>query len=138
LVEWKLHEARAAAAPLHAQIVDPRVLRAAASVLRALTRLHAQSRVALQGLDEAAAQADASATHTRIAERMRDLALEQGGIYVKVRLSRVCVCSCSPERADACTRGVALPRAGSTSARSPSSRTSACQAPVTRAHRSMR
>jgi predicted unusual protein kinase regulating ubiquinone biosynthesis (AarF/ABC1/UbiB family) len=42
-----------------------------------------QARVALQGLDEAAAQADASATHTRIAERMRDLALEQGGIYVK-------------------------------------------------------
>jgi predicted unusual protein kinase regulating ubiquinone biosynthesis (AarF/ABC1/UbiB family) len=34
-------------------------------------------------LDETAAQADASATHTRIAERMRDLALEQGGIYVK-------------------------------------------------------
>ena len=42
-----------------------------------------QARVALQGLDEAAAEADASATHTRIAERMRDLALEQGGIYVK-------------------------------------------------------
>ena len=39
--------------------------------------------MALQGLDEAAAEADASATHTRIAERMRDLALEQGGIYVK-------------------------------------------------------
>jgi aarF domain-containing kinase len=39
--------------------------------------------VVLQGLDEAAAQADASATHTRIAERMRDLALENGGIFVK-------------------------------------------------------
>jgi len=44
-------------------------------------KLH-EARVRLQGLDSDAALADASWTHTRIAERLRDMALVQGGIYV--------------------------------------------------------
>jgi hypothetical protein len=45
-------------------------------------KLH-EARVWALALDSDAARADASATHTRIAERLRDLALKQGGIYIK-------------------------------------------------------
>jgi len=38
-----------------------------------------------RGLRDEERRADASATHTRIAEQLRDLALRQGGIYVKAR-----------------------------------------------------
>lgn len=37
-----------------------------------------------RSLEEPAALADASATHTRIAEHLRDMALAQGGIYVRI------------------------------------------------------
>jgi hypothetical protein len=46
-------------------------------------------------MDEAAAQADASATHTRIAERMRDLALANGGIYGACTVTAVAPASAS-------------------------------------------
>lgn len=45
-------------------------------------KLH-EARVAWRALEEEAADADASATHTRIAEHLRDMALAQGGIYIK-------------------------------------------------------
>ena len=65
-------------------------------------KLH-EARVLALALDSDAARADASATHTRIAERLRDLALKQGGIYIKGGQHMWCATRCqSPARPPKC------------------------------------